>query len=396
MQRTLLILILFLFCLVASDGTNETSFYCETDHDCNDYGTCKNGICDCLFVFEGQNCSTHWVKLYPKWAPYFWTYTAIAAALHTLVVVWACVAIGKLCYATDFSRRTRKSMVTHGLLIVAIGSLLRVIYMLVDPHNARQLINQYGTAILYDLPILFWFVAGLLVFLYWIELQGRSRLNDLPNVKRFRPLLMAFIAITPLVLFPLGLWNQLATSQVSSALYNGLIVIMILTVVTLCFYSGRKVLASIKRVMQTNNAPQYIIFLRTVTYFMVSLMGTMISIVVVLVILIALNSRDPWVHTSLHLVLKILEFWIAMTIVLFLDKRRPKSSASDTDVGTKDKSISSEDVSLPAQEMIGLPIIAGDTSIVETSEDSDSDCTGPDKTISGITISLKISDPSDE
>eukprot|EP01119_Soliformovum_irregulare_P013915 TRINITY_DN374_c0_g3_i2.p1 TRINITY_DN374_c0_g3~~TRINITY_DN374_c0_g3_i2.p1 ORF type:complete len:244 (-),score=17.48 TRINITY_DN374_c0_g3_i2:104-835(-) len=155
----------------------------------------------------------------------------------------------------------------------------------------------------------------------------RSRLTDLPNIKRYRPILFGFIVASAVVLFPLCIWNMTSTVA-SSVSYHAAVVIMIVTIVALCLHSGRKLLASIKKVMSTTTAPQYIIFLRTITYFIISLMIILIIIVVTLLVYIGFAGSDPWIDISFILVLRIEEFGYALTMVLFLDKRRPKSSPS--------------------------------------------------------------------
>eukprot|EP01119_Soliformovum_irregulare_P013912 TRINITY_DN374_c0_g1_i1.p1 TRINITY_DN374_c0_g1~~TRINITY_DN374_c0_g1_i1.p1 ORF type:complete len:393 (-),score=62.81 TRINITY_DN374_c0_g1_i1:28-1206(-) len=320
-----------------SDGSDGSTFRCQTSSDCNDWGNCVNSTCICTERRSGPDCSITFLIRYPDWAPFFWTYTAIGAALHFIIVTWCCISLARFFYSTKLSERSRKSMSTWALIMLGIGSFLRLLYLLFDPHNMRGISNKYGNAILYNLPILFWVNAALLLFLYWIELQSRSRLTDLPNVMRYRPLLIGFIVATTVVLFPLCIWNM--TSSIASlAAYHVALIIMIVTIVALCLHSGRKLLASIKKVMDTTQSPQYIIFLRTVTHFIISLMIILIIIIVTLIVFIGLSGLDYWLDTAFQLLIRIEEFTYALTMVLFLDKRRPKSTMSsdgNSDQGSK-------------------------------------------------------------
>eukprot|EP01119_Soliformovum_irregulare_P005747 TRINITY_DN174_c0_g1_i1.p1 TRINITY_DN174_c0_g1~~TRINITY_DN174_c0_g1_i1.p1 ORF type:complete len:380 (+),score=60.74 TRINITY_DN174_c0_g1_i1:92-1231(+) len=328
---------------------------CQTADDCNNWGRCTAGVCDCINLFEGDTCNEYWLNLYPTWAGLFWAYTAVTAVLNAIILVWCCVAIGKLVYSTNFSVRSRKSLAMQSFVLVGIASLLRFIYILFDPHNSRRVGGRIGVAIFYDLPIMFWFASSLSIFLYWIELQSRSRLNDLPNIKRLRPVLYVLAIMVPLVLLPLTLWRQLVTSTAAPIVYNVIIIIMILVVVVSCLYSGRRLLLSIKRVMKTSSAPQYYIYLRSVTYFMISMMASLITMVILLLISSFVGKKDRVFFLGFHFTLRCLEFWLMITMVLFLDKNRPKSSPSSD--GSKDhKSISgSQDVVTEAEDRGSAP-----------------------------------------
>eukprot|EP01119_Soliformovum_irregulare_P020816 TRINITY_DN67_c0_g3_i1.p1 TRINITY_DN67_c0_g3~~TRINITY_DN67_c0_g3_i1.p1 ORF type:complete len:394 (+),score=46.58 TRINITY_DN67_c0_g3_i1:66-1247(+) len=347
MKQLLVLLVLVGIVLTQSTEANEV-FVCQTNTDCSDYGNCVNGTCICTNRRAGADCSVTPVQRFPEWAQFFWTYTAIGAALHLIIVIWCCIALVKQFRSTNFSIRTRRSMSTWALIMLGSGSFLRSFFLLFDPHNMRQISNRYGSAILYNLPILLWIDAGLLLFLYWIELQSRSRLTDLPNVKRYRPILFGFIIASAVVLLPLVIWNMTGTTA-SSIVYHAAVIIMIVTIVGLCLHSGRRLLSSIKTVMETTKSSQYIIFLRTVTYFIISLMVIFIVIVLTLLIYVGIAGSNQWVDVALMIVLRIEEFGYALTMVLFLDKRRPKSSPSSdgsSDQGSKKDSIQLQETSV--------------------------------------------------
>eukprot|EP01119_Soliformovum_irregulare_P020815 TRINITY_DN67_c0_g2_i2.p1 TRINITY_DN67_c0_g2~~TRINITY_DN67_c0_g2_i2.p1 ORF type:complete len:387 (+),score=50.60 TRINITY_DN67_c0_g2_i2:52-1212(+) len=327
-----LIIFSILVVSVLAQSTNGTTFVCQSSADCNNFGNCVDGACICTNRRAGPNCTIGPLQRFPEWAKFFWTYTAVGTALHLIIVIWCCVALGRQIHSTKMSGRTRRSMSTWALIMLGLGSLLRVFYLLFDPHGVRAIANRYGNAILYNLPILLWIDAALLLFLYWIELQSRSRLTDLPNIKRYRPILFGLIIATAVILLPLCIWNMTSTTA-SSIVYHVALIIMIVTIVALCLHSGRRLLSSIKTVMHSTKSPQYILFLRTVTYFIISLMIILIIIVLTLLIYIGVVGSTIWVDVSFLLVLRIEEFGYALTMVLFLDKRRPKSSPSSDGSG---------------------------------------------------------------
>eukprot|EP01119_Soliformovum_irregulare_P017514 TRINITY_DN5225_c0_g2_i1.p1 TRINITY_DN5225_c0_g2~~TRINITY_DN5225_c0_g2_i1.p1 ORF type:complete len:420 (+),score=54.53 TRINITY_DN5225_c0_g2_i1:3-1262(+) len=347
-NHTIVFILLIGFVLAQDTNSNDT-FTCSSATDCHDWGQCVDGKCSCYTMIEGVDCSVRWVNKYPTWVPFFWFYTAIPVGLNLIVLALCVNELRTLLFSAYISKRLRKSMVTYALLLLSAGSILRIIYFLTDPHWVRGVVNPFANPIVFNIPILLWFDSGMLVFLYWIELQGKTKsLENLPSVRRYRPLLIVFMIMSAVVLFPLGVWNVTVGGIVSDICYNGAVIIMIMTVVVLCLHSGRKLLVSISKLMKTNKAPHFVLFLRKITYFIISLMVVLMLIIITLIIFTMIGYDNPWIYIGFHLFLKLLEFWMTMTMVVFLIKKRPKSEMS----GDSGKATSGQDRS---QESINFP-----------------------------------------
>eukprot|EP01119_Soliformovum_irregulare_P000048 TRINITY_DN10040_c0_g1_i1.p2 TRINITY_DN10040_c0_g1~~TRINITY_DN10040_c0_g1_i1.p2 ORF type:complete len:124 (-),score=30.19 TRINITY_DN10040_c0_g1_i1:10-381(-) len=93
------------------------------------------------------------------------------------------------------------------------------------------------------------------------------------------------------------------------------------------------------------------------------MMSSLLSLIVVLLIFSFVNNKEPWIFLGFHFVIRCLEFWLMMTMVLFLDKRRPKGSGHDS---SKEKSLSDQQ---PLEDITSLP--QDDNSLIKASEQED-------------------------
>jgi len=200
-----------------------------------------------------------------------------------------------------------------------------VIDFAIDPEAIYGIITPWADTIIFNLPVLLWLDIGFMVLLYWAELVKSTGIQQIQNISKLRPFLIAFVIITAVVIFPASIWLALVPSFASNGTYNGLLIVAFLLFIALSLIYGTKLLRIVKSSWNSGKSEVFKVFLKKLTVFLFMLNAVTISFIIVLVIFTIINAdAKPWPYIILHWILRTLEVAAVVTMLVMFSKKETK------------------------------------------------------------------------
>jgi len=280
-----------------------------------------SGKCDCYSLYYGSYCQYFWGDD-SSWLKMFWFYVSLQIIVHSILLF---LSSYRLFLALRVAIKTNKrifSYNTYGLGFIVPAEILRVVYYAVDPNSFRNIIPVAIGSILFNIPILIWIDVGFLMLLFWVEVQKFTGVKELQSVSRLRPVLIALIICTGVVILPIGIWQGVISSILSTAIYNGLILITVATEFIFGLIFGRRLMKIISDIWVSSREYQFKMYLKKITQL---LFGSGLSVLFLVIILIffTIFIQNKWAWVIFHSALSLGEFGTVLSMTLFLGKTKP-------------------------------------------------------------------------
>ncbi|PRP84997.1 hypothetical protein PROFUN_07285 [Planoprotostelium fungivorum] len=284
--------------------------------------------CQCTYLYDGPTCQTPWRDEH-SFLIYLDVYAAFTVALNFGVVCWVLYEIWK----GGRKLISQFSVVNYSLYLVALGALG------VMPIPAYEF--------LFAVPEMCWFSAGFGIAVYWMELVTTSRAKMGVFVKsdiRYTAFFRSLVVLVYVLLVPTAIALAIHENSIYAvAAYNACCLILFLIFICITILFG------VKLVKQIEDTPK----MGVLKMFLKKIIKHMIMIVVIFVLLIItlgvfmLKSENKWWYVSLHMIVRVEEFGLCLSVLYIFSRKRPKAPKTSGNSNSRDqKRRSTVDMSL--------------------------------------------------
>jgi len=281
--------------------TNGTSTYCPNDCTSLWNGACVSGVCQCTTLYFGVDCSGSVAATNPKFMGVFWFYTAYTILLSSIMTGFAIYFLGQFTLILKKKKTLPKlESPFYVLVIIIIGCFFRIFLYLLDPQNVRRILPVPVYELFYTLPIVFWFEAGYLLLLFWVDMVLCLKELRSSRLKKARiPLIIAFI-VTFAAILATGIYSSFTYGTASLGVYDAVLIIILLGFLIFVFVFGTKLYILLKTIATENEVTKN--FLNRTIKLMFGINAAIISLVILLIILTFEDSYIwPWIILNFFL-----------------------------------------------------------------------------------------------
>eukprot|EP01118_Nematostelium_gracile_P020396 TRINITY_DN9871_c0_g1_i1.p1 TRINITY_DN9871_c0_g1~~TRINITY_DN9871_c0_g1_i1.p1 ORF type:complete len:323 (+),score=30.62 TRINITY_DN9871_c0_g1_i1:152-1120(+) len=286
--------------------------------ECSRAGYFFNGKCVCFIGFDGMNCEIEWVndnRFYPAYV----FNIVLSIVLGLVILGYSINQLRIILLNADPNGRKRWNVITLTYTLIAVGSFIQVLNSAVDPDGLWKRWPIELPIIFDNLSYILFLSACFAMALYWVELQ-MSCIKEMQNIAKTRPILIIFIVISLVVLFPLAFLSVYYRSCL--ILHDAVIVILSVCIGIFLAISVYRLERAIKNI---NSLATKDFLQRLNRYVRVTIAFLIIFGVFFLFTSFAPKQRFHWV--SLQIFLRIFEFLFVMSLAMFMEKRKPTSKS---------------------------------------------------------------------
>jgi len=308
-------------------------------NNCSDSGRCDTdtGICYCRTLHTEADCSDYWVEN-KTWSAAFLGYSIVVIITQLIIVVISAYQI-YIIFCLNFDQWTKWSFISYTMILYIIAGAIRILEFAVDPHTVRNIFPLGLEEFLFNFPILLWCACGFMLLLYWVELQQLSGIQELRNVSRLRPVLITAAILTAAVIFPIGVVNWILGENFYAGLvYSVFLAIEFIVCIIISLVYGIKLMLTMKKLYKSTKIGKFKAFLSRITRYLFFFDASILSVVIALGLYVALDAQNQkWIYYALHFVLRLGEFGVCLSTVIFMAKKRPNKDESKTSHTTEGK-----------------------------------------------------------
>lgn len=306
-------------------------------------GVCdtSTGICSCSRLFRPGplgDCSLQVIQITPGFAGFFWFYDAFTSLLFLILFV-----ISLYCIYRSILHMIRKKIKLdlpsplNIFIMDSIGILLRLLMLLIDPMNIREIFSVDGFDLMLSLPLVFWAEAGYLLFIFWLDIALKVKELRTTKLVWLRiPLIVAFF-VTFAVITAVTFNDAFSNARSSLINYNVTLTVILAIFIIFIFAFGGKLYFTLKSLPIQQKGKQA--FLNRTIKIMFSLSVTIIIAAILLACHI-IFFNNAWAWIIIHFLLRCVEAIGAIQFMWVVypksSPKKPSQDRSTSNVTTKD------------------------------------------------------------
>jgi len=172
----------------------------------------------------------------PAFEILFWIESTLVASVNlVLMLLFVRQLYITFRYAQD-AGWTKWNVNTYAITSCIVGTFLRFLFYAVDPQSVRRIFNAATNDILFNLSIILYFQAAMMLFLYWVELQKGQK--DLVFISKYRLIWITSTVVITLVVLVVCIWSALSENSLKDSVVNGFFAVLFIVITVVSSWGG--------------------------------------------------------------------------------------------------------------------------------------------------------------